>query len=397
MSKYTIELRDIVNNGRNIFPFAYEFYDENKRAKFERDFIRHFYFREIGCETVDRFILNLEDKMNTVFPVYNAMLKATEIEYNVLDNYYLSETTKRSVKSEGKSSGVSSTVGQLFEENNTETSETLQGTGENTQNETGTSETSHNETSETLKTGSDTLNRSNEITGVKTEISTSETITNENSQNDTTNSETIDGTVTKTSEGLKRDETSMIKKFLDTPQGLTDLDDTRYITTLNSDTGVNIETTESTETSTDKQTKTGSGTADFMKQGTETVENQTSGNDKTTEIGADTRAVTETVSGEASGTTAGETEREFSENTSVNQDTTGSVIYKGEQKTTNDNNTRHKTDNLSTEETEVIHKGNIGVDSDAVMIQKHLKLQQLLAKTFQMFFDECEDLFMMVY
>lgn len=341
MAKYTIELREIVENGRNIFPFAYEFYDESKRAKFERDFIRHFYFREIGVETVDRFILNLEDKMNTVFPVYNAMLKASQIEYKVLDNYYLSETTKRTVESKGKSSGVSSTVGQTFDEQQTDT------TGET------------NSTSETIGTGKETKN----------ETGTSETTTSETVDSETTNNSTVEGSSEKTGSGSSTSEQNVNKKFLDTPQGLTDLIDSKYLTSLNQDKSSGSTETESTETATDNQTTTGTGTTDTKTDGSSSTDT----------------------------TANGETNTESNSETTVKDTNTGNVSFKGEQKTTADNNTRTQNDNKSTEETEIIHAGNIGVESDAVMIQKHLKLQQLIAKTFQMFFDECEDLFMMVY
>lgn len=377
MAKYTIELRDIVENGRNIFPFPYEFYDEKQRLKFERDFIRHFYFREIGCETVDRFILNLEDKMNTVFPVYNAMLKAGQIEYKVLDNYYLSETTKRTVESKGKSSGVSSTVGQTFDDQQTDTTESMNGTGTGTQNETGTSETIHNGTSETVGTGKET----------RTETGSSDTTTSETVDTDTTTNGTVNGTNTKTGSGSSTSEQDVKKKFLDTPQGLTDLTDSKYLTSLNQDESSSSTETESTETVTDNQTTTGTGTTDTKTDGSSSTDTTANGE-------TNTESNNETT---VSDTTTGETGRNATEQTSVNQDSTGNVIYKGEQRTTADNNTRLQNDNKSIEETEIIHSGNIGVESDAVMLQKHLKWQQLIAKTFQMFFDECEDLFMMVY
>lgn len=301
MAEYTIELRTIIEGGVDIFRFPYEFYDDAQRKKFERDFIRHFYFREIGVPSIDRFILNLEDKMNTVFPVYNAMLKAGQIKYNVLDNYYLSETTKRTFESEGKSSGVSSTVGQTFDDQQTDTTDVSKGN--------------------------------------------SETIGHSETDNTVTNT----GTVTKVTDGETTVDQTIDKKFLDTPQGLTDLTDSKYLTTLNQDkTNGKTNTDDTVTDTTDLQTVTDGQT--------------------------DTR---DTVT--------------------TNNETTGSVTVKGEQRTTADNNTRTRNDNRSSEETEVIHKGNIGVDSDAVMIQKHLKLQQLIANTFKMFFDECEDLFMMVY
>ena len=50
MARYTVELRTIVESGVPIFDFPYQFYDKEKKADFERRFIHHFYFREIGAE-----------------------------------------------------------------------------------------------------------------------------------------------------------------------------------------------------------------------------------------------------------------------------------------------------------------------------------------------------------
>jgi hypothetical protein len=187
----------------------------------------------------------------------------------------------------------------------------------------------------------------------------------------------VNGKSSKTGSGLSTSEETVNKKFLDTPQGLTDLTDSKYLTSLNQDETSGSTETENTETGTNEQSTTGTDTTDTKTDGTSTTENSstTTGNE----------------------TTASETGRNIFETSSTEQDSTGNIVFKGEQRSTADNNTRTFNDNKSTEETEIIHKGNIGVDSDAVMVQKHLKLQQLIANTFKMFFDECEDLFMLVY
>lgn len=349
MAKYTIELRDIIANGHNIFPFHYEFYDEKYRAKFEQDFIRHFYFREIGSETIDRFIVNLEDKMNTVFPSYNEMLKARQIEYQILDNYYLSETTKRKIETQGNSSGVSSSVAQSFDDQQTDTADTTNNRGSGEQNENTSSDTASVNLGKTRST----------------------------KKEDSTNASATETTVTGESEkeGSNSSANTQVenKKFLDTPQGLTDLTNTDYLTTLNQDNSNGLTATDSKETEKNNQS---SGGATVEKNSLNLSENGDT----------DTNNVSATNTG-----------RNATENTSGVQNSVGSTSFKGEQKTTADNNTRLKNDNTSVEETEVIHKGNIGVDSDAVMIQKHLKLQKEIAQTFKLFFDECEDLFMGVY
>lgn len=92
MAKYTVELRDIVESGLNIFNFDYEFFDDEQKPVFEQRFIDHFFFREIGQETVGRFQHYLKCKCNEVLPYYNLLLKTALYEYDVKNNYNLTET-----------------------------------------------------------------------------------------------------------------------------------------------------------------------------------------------------------------------------------------------------------------------------------------------------------------
>jgi hypothetical protein len=95
MARYTTELRDIANSGVKIFNFEYAFYDETKRPDFEQRFIDHFYFREIGQETFGRFQHYLKVKCNEVLPYYNELLKAAQLNYEILNNYNITETLEK--------------------------------------------------------------------------------------------------------------------------------------------------------------------------------------------------------------------------------------------------------------------------------------------------------------
>lgn len=305
MAKYTIELKDVVALGHNVFDFNYPFYDESKRADFERKFIQHFYFREIGSPTIDRFKHYLKDKMLTVFPYYNELFNAAAIDYSILNNYNLTEEFTTTRETQGKSSGFSSSVGQLFDSQE--------------------SESNQNRTINTVGNV--------DTTGKDTETETTNA--------DTTGSQTVDGSSTKES----------VKKFLDTPQGLTDLSNSKYLTTLNQD---NDSVTDHNETA-------------------------TTGNTKTTRNGEKNSSVMQ----ESDGT---ETTTDKVTNTAT-----------GEQKSTSDNNTRTYTDGKQTESHKLTRIGNIGVDTDSDMIEKHIRLQKTLTQIERLFFDECEDLFMLVY
>lgn len=332
MANFTIELRDVVEN-HNIFDFRYDFYDEKKRPKFEEDFIRHFYFREIGQDTIDKFKLFLEDKMLTVFPYYNELFRTAAIEYSVLDNYNIKETTTMTRENKGSTSGESYNVGTATDEQTANSKEEKAGNSNVT-----TSESSHG-TSDATRNGSETF-----------EGEANQTVTEDKS---------------KTAHETENADYEDKKRFLDTPQGAVDLSDSRYLTTLNHDTSDRDTTKDLTATEDNEQTT------------------------KKTES-------TERTSTDSSNTTD-EREKSGNESASENVSTTTESTFSGEHRTTNDGAIRSRSEGTTTETIEHTRKGNIGVDTDADMIQKHIKLQKILSQIQKMFFDECEDLFMLLW
>lgn len=112
MAQYTVELRTIIDSGYNIFDFPYDFYKEENRKQFEQDFIDHFYFYEIGCETVGRFQHYLRLKFRETFPYYNELFKMAELEYNKLFNYDVTETYTKNNISNASVTGVTDSEGK---------------------------------------------------------------------------------------------------------------------------------------------------------------------------------------------------------------------------------------------------------------------------------------------
>ena len=98
MAVYTITLGEIVENNVEIFDFDYPFYNEERRNQFEQHFIEHFYFDEIGEETVARFKQRLKIKLNLIMPYWNKIFLADELEQRILDNYDVTETYTREVE-----------------------------------------------------------------------------------------------------------------------------------------------------------------------------------------------------------------------------------------------------------------------------------------------------------
>lgn len=85
MSKYTLELNQIVNDlDFNLFDFEYNLYDNELKKAFEKKFIDHFYFYEIGLTPIARFKKALQIKLNDIFPYY-AQLYQTELRTKDID------------------------------------------------------------------------------------------------------------------------------------------------------------------------------------------------------------------------------------------------------------------------------------------------------------------------
>ena len=98
MEKTTLTLGEIIENDVDIFDFDYPFYNEERRKQFEQHFIDHFYFDEIGQETVARFKQRLKIKFNLIMPYWNKIFLADELEQRILDNYSVIETYESNIE-----------------------------------------------------------------------------------------------------------------------------------------------------------------------------------------------------------------------------------------------------------------------------------------------------------
>ena len=65
-----------------IFDFYYPIFDESYRSVLETKILRHYYTREIGCETVGRWKLFLQAEMNEIMPFYNQLYASELIKFN---------------------------------------------------------------------------------------------------------------------------------------------------------------------------------------------------------------------------------------------------------------------------------------------------------------------------
>lgn len=143
-TRLTIELRDIVDNGENsvdIFDFEYPcFYEGEAKKAFEQKIIDHYYFRQIGSETVGRFLHQFRTKMREIMPYYNQLYESEKFMKDIEDPFATVDYTETYEEtSTGESSGTSSSSSQassndsrtLLEDREHKLSNTPQGSIEN--------------------------------------------------------------------------------------------------------------------------------------------------------------------------------------------------------------------------------------------------------------------------
>lgn len=187
MSKYTTEVRFICENSaglsesegadnvdsildkcwNKVFNFDFPIFDENYRQVLCRKILKHYYTREIAHETVGRWKLALNAKLNEIMPYYNQLYKSELLEFNP---FYDVDLT-RSREGSGTSNKTS---------NNTETNS---GTSKNVSSGSGTNNTN------SLNRFSDTPQNSMDTQGIADSVPLT-TVTKVNEDNTTTNEST---------------------------------------------------------------------------------------------------------------------------------------------------------------------------------------------------------------
>lgn len=119
----TVELREIVSSGVNVFDFDYPIprsvveyngktcHVDFDKAKFEKKILDHYWFRQIGQETVGRFLHYFRAKMQEIMPyyvqVYEFDAKFRNIE-DPLESYNLVETFTQIASGSGRVVGQNS-------------------------------------------------------------------------------------------------------------------------------------------------------------------------------------------------------------------------------------------------------------------------------------------------
>lgn len=159
---------DIVENARKfIFTFTFPFYDDNKLEEFQKKFIKHFFFREIGFETVNLFKFRLNETLNLIMPYYNKLYLANEEKLEIFTTDKFQEQVNSESNSETNVKGNSNT--NYNEESITRFSSTPQGGLNNVKNDKYlTSLTLDNNSGETESDTSSTSNGNSNVITTRT-------------------------------------------------------------------------------------------------------------------------------------------------------------------------------------------------------------------------------------
>lgn len=109
---YLMAIKEIIEKARPIiFAFHYPIFDEAYKPVIETKILKHYYTREICCETYGRWKLFLDAKMNEIMPYYNQLYKSELLEFNPLYDTDITRDHKKD--NSGDSTGRGTANGKL--------------------------------------------------------------------------------------------------------------------------------------------------------------------------------------------------------------------------------------------------------------------------------------------
>lgn len=98
-TRLTVELRELVENGVKLWDFEYpSFYQGDEKKEFEQKVIDHFYFRQIGQETVGRFLHCFRSKVREIMPYYVKLYESVKLMDDVGDPFQAYDLTEELTK-----------------------------------------------------------------------------------------------------------------------------------------------------------------------------------------------------------------------------------------------------------------------------------------------------------
>lgn len=128
MARYTIELYCLLDLGYEIGLDQYPIFDETYRSTLNDKIKSHFYFREIGQETPDRFRQMLRRTMGEIMPYYNKLYETENAAFDFLTNVNITEDMDKDTGESMTGTNTSSIATNTGETSNESTSTTDGGT-----------------------------------------------------------------------------------------------------------------------------------------------------------------------------------------------------------------------------------------------------------------------------
>lgn len=118
MSKYTITIKNLINNGWDFKLDSYPIFDEDYRPILNKKILDHYFMHEIGLETPNLFNHYLHTKLNEIMPYYNELYNKQLLLIDKIEgNVNLTEEYRRNVDNNTSSSTASNVSGKsLFED-----------------------------------------------------------------------------------------------------------------------------------------------------------------------------------------------------------------------------------------------------------------------------------------
>lgn len=113
MSKYTITIKNLIDNNFDFKMTSYPIFDENYRNTLNKNILYHYYESEIGFETAPLFRFYLNQKLNEIMPYYNELYRLQKdiLESGLTNNVNLTETFKRDTATNTNSNSTSQNNG----------------------------------------------------------------------------------------------------------------------------------------------------------------------------------------------------------------------------------------------------------------------------------------------
>lgn len=377
MANYTMEIRDLVNLGYHFALESYPIFDENYRSQLNEKIIAHYWYREIGQETPDRFNHYLRTRMNEIMPYYNKLYMSELIKFDPIATDYLEGNTAETRVHEAIENFFGNTDGNTTNiDTTTETSDNKNiGTLRNklTGSEVGSYNKQGNRTVETVGNRKESLNE--DITSHSTTTNDLKTTTDVESDGNGTN----DTTGTKTTNFSDIPQAGVTTSITTKPDGTITTESTGYLTTQTvENTREHAETT-THETSHSEGTNTGTVDVD----GTSNRKNDN--NIDTTET---QKEIWEEVGGDTRDTTSDQDQSTSDYTLIKNDSVTNSNRNYGEvqnRMTKNDENTGTKSKEF--------RKGRSGFSPSALLNE----YRQTLLNIDMLIINDLGDLFMEVY